>query len=95
MYRHLEYAATIFELTINTKKTVMLCQPPTEQISIDAYVEIYGMPLKPVNKFTYLGSTVAFDNTIEDTLKHLDESANVYVIPRYYNLHKVQSIQGN
>ena len=37
-----ELAATLFGLTINTKKTVALYQPPPGQTSIDPHVEIYG-----------------------------------------------------
>ena len=62
--KQFEQAATLFGLTINTKKTVTLYQPPPGQTSIDPYVEIYGMPLTLVKNFTYLGSPVASDNTI-------------------------------
>ena len=55
----------MFGRTINTKKTVTLYQPPPGQTSIDPNVEIYGTPLKAVKYFTYLGSTVASDNTID------------------------------
>ena len=63
--KQFEQAATMFGLTINTKKTVTLYQPPPGQTSIDPHVEIYGTPLKAVKNFTYLGSTVAPDNTID------------------------------
>ena len=63
--KQFEQAATTFGLTINTKKTVTLYQPPPSQTSIDPHVEIYGTPLKSVKNFTYLGSTVASDNTID------------------------------
>jgi hypothetical protein len=63
--KQFEQAATMFGLTINTKKTVTLYQPPPGQTSIDPHVEIYGTPLKAVKNFKYLGSTVASDNTID------------------------------
>ena len=62
--KQFEQAATMFGLTINRKKTVTLYQPPPGQTSIDPHVEIYGSPLKAVKNVTYLGSTVASDNTI-------------------------------
>ena len=62
--KQFEQATTMFGLTINTKQTVTLYQPPPGQTSIDPHVEIYGSPLKAVKNVTYLGSTVASDNTI-------------------------------
>ena len=62
--KQFEQTATLFGLTINTKKTVTFYQPPGK-ISIDPHVEIFGTPLKSVKNFTYLGSTVASDNTID------------------------------
>ena len=65
--KQFEQAATMFGLTINTKKTVMLYQLPPGQTSIDPHVDIYGMPLQSVKNFTYLGTTGTFasDNTID------------------------------
>ena len=63
--KHFEQAATLFRLTISTKKTVTLHQPPPGQTSTSPHIEIYVTPLKSVNNFTYLASTVAFDNTID------------------------------
>ena len=63
--KHFEQAATLFGLTISTKKTVTLHQPPPGQTSTSPYIEIYGTPLKSVNNFTNLGSTIASDNTID------------------------------
>ncbi|KAI0229981.1 hypothetical protein LSAT2_019614 [Lamellibrachia satsuma] len=61
---HFEQAATLFGLTISTKKIVTLHQPPLGQTSTSPHIEIYGTPLKLVNNFTYVGSTIASDNTI-------------------------------
>ena len=63
--KQFEQAAILYGLTINTKKTVTLYQPPPGQTSIDPHVEIYGTPLKSVKNFTHLGRTVASDNTID------------------------------
>ena len=63
--KHFEQAATLFGLTISTKKTVTLYQPPPGQTSIGPRIEIYGTSLQPVKNFTYLGSTIASDNTID------------------------------
>ena len=74
--KQFEQAATMFGLTINTKKTVTLYQPPPGQTSIDPHVEIYGTPLKAVKNFTYLGSTVASDNTIDVEIKNRFQAAS-------------------
>ena len=74
--KQFEQAATMFGLTINTKKTVTLYQPPPGQTSIDPHVEIYGTPLKAVKNFTYLGSTVASDNTIDVEINNHIQAAS-------------------
>ena len=66
----------MFGLTINTKKTVTLYQPPPGQTSIDPHVEIYGTQLKTVTNFTYLGSTVASDNTIDVEINNRIQAAS-------------------
>ena len=63
--KHFEQAATVFGLTISTKKTVTLHQPPPGQTSTNLHIEIYGTLLKSINNLTYLGSTIASDNTID------------------------------
>ena len=74
--KQFEQAATLFGLTINTKKTVTFYQPPPGQTSIDPHVEIYGTPLKAVKNFTYLGSTVASDNTIDVEINNRIQAAS-------------------
>ena len=66
----------MFGLIINTKKTVTLYQPPPGQTSIDPHVELYGTPLKAVKNFTYLGSTVASDNTIDVEINNYIQAAS-------------------
>ena len=69
MFKHFEQADSLFGLTMNTKKTDAQ-QPPPGRTSIDSHVEIYGTPLKSVKSFTYLGSTVVSDNTIDVETNH-------------------------
>ena len=102
--KQFEQAAIMFGLTINTKKTVTLYQPPPGQTSIDPHVEIYGTPLKAVKNFTYLGSTVVSDNTIDVEINNRIQAAfgaisrtveACMVTTWYFSLHKVQGVQGN
>ena len=53
-----------------------LYQPPPGQNSIDPHVEIYGTPLKSVKNFTYLGSTVASENTIDVEINNRIQAAS-------------------
>ena len=64
----LSWSSTICKLiwtNINTKKTVTLYLPPPGQTTIGPHIKIYGTSLKSVKNFTYLGSTIASDNTID------------------------------
>ena len=83
-----EQAATMFGLTIITKKTATLYQPPPGQTSIDPHIEIYGMPLKSGKNFTYLGSTVASDNTIDVEINNRIQAASGTDCGRVYG-HKL------
>ena len=69
MFKHFEQAASLFGLTMNTKKTDAQ-QPPPGRTSIDSHVEIYGTPLKSVESFTYMGSIIASNNTIDVETNH-------------------------
>ena len=53
-----------------------LYQPSPGQISSNPHVEIYGTPLKSVKNFTYLGSTVASDNTIDVEINNRIQAAS-------------------
>ena len=77
MCKLFEQPGTLFGLTINTKKTVTLYQPPPGQTSIDPHVEICGTPLKSFKNFTHLSNTVAFDNTIDVKIGHIPEQTFV------------------
>ena len=74
--KHFEQAATLFGLTISTKKTVTLHQPPPGQTSTNLHIEIYGTLLKSVNNLTYLGSTIASDNTIDTEINNRIRAAS-------------------
>ena len=74
--KQFKQATSLFGRTINTKKTVTLYQPPPGLTSIDPHVEIYGTPLKSVKNFTYLGSTVASDNTINTEINNRIQAAS-------------------
>ena len=53
-----------------------LYQHPPGHTSIDLHVEFYGMPLKSVKNFTYMGSTVASDNTIDVEINNRTHAAS-------------------
>ena len=53
-----------------------LYQPPPGQTSINPHIEIYGTPLKAVKNFTYLGSTVTSDNTIDVEINNRIQAAS-------------------
>ncbi|KAJ2937523.1 hypothetical protein O0L34_g18668 [Tuta absoluta] len=54
------YACTLFSMTINAKKTVVLAQ------GADApHIMLAGVPLSIVDKFCYLGSTVSNNLTLD------------------------------
>ena len=64
---------------MDLQSTVTLYQPPPGQTSIDPPVEIYGTPLKSVKNFTYLGSTVASDNTIDvEVNNHIQAASGAF-----------------
>ena len=57
-----------FGLTINTKKTEVLHQPAPGISQPDPGITIKGQTLKVVDKFTYLGSTLARTANIDDEI---------------------------
>ena len=59
-------ACTAFGLTISTKKTEVLYQPAPNKTHSDPTITVNGQPLKSVNNFTYLGSTLSRDVRIDD-----------------------------
>ena len=64
MQKKLNKLQPFLDFIINTKKTVTVYQPSPGQTATP-HGEIYGTPLKSVKNFTYLGSTIASDNTID------------------------------
>ena len=59
-------ACTNFDLMISIKKTVVMHQPAPGKTYIEPSITINGQCLKSVDKFTYLGSTLARSVVIDD-----------------------------
>ena len=59
-------ACTNFGLTISIKKTEVLYQPPPGEIFSEPDSTVHGKRLNVVNRFTYLGSTLSQNATIDD-----------------------------
>ena len=55
-----------FGLTINSKKTEVLYQPARRKPHVEPVITVKGETLKAVEKFTYLGSTLARAVNIDD-----------------------------
>ena len=61
-------ASKAFGLTISLKKTEVLFQPKPNTPHVDPLVNIDDYPLKSVKSFTYLGSTVNSNATLDNEL---------------------------
>ena len=59
-------ACTNFGLTISIKKTEVLHQPAPGKPYVEPNITVNGQRLSAVNRFTYLGSTLSQNATIED-----------------------------
>ena len=59
-------ACTDFGLTISTKKTEVLHQPAPGREYVPPSITVNGESLKNVDRFTYLGSTLSQNTTIDD-----------------------------
>jgi len=59
-------ACTDFGLTISTKKTEVLHQPAPGRDYVEPNITVNGESLKNVDRFTYLGSTLSLNTTIDD-----------------------------
>ena len=57
---------TNFRLTINTKKTQVLHQPPSHHPYMEPSVTANGEVLNAVDKFTYLGSVLSRDVHVDN-----------------------------
>ena len=65
-------AAKNFGLTINLKKTEVLCQPPQHEAYSPPHISIDGTNLNAVEHLTYLGSIISNDATVsKDPDNHL------------------------
>jgi len=62
----LSSACTNFGLTISTKKTEVLHQPAPGKPYVQPNINVNCQRLNPVSRFTYLGSTLSQDVTIDD-----------------------------
>ena len=58
-----------FGLTISTKKTEVLHQPAPLKSYVASVIMLEGEPLKTVDKFTYLGSTLSRSTNIDDEVE--------------------------
>lgn len=58
-----------FCLTISTKKTEVLHQPAPQKPYIEPVITVDGEPLKTVDKFTYIGSTLSRSVNIDDEVE--------------------------
>ena len=59
-------ACSNFGLTISIKKTEVLYQPPPGKIISEPNITVHGSRLNVVQRFTYLGSTLSQNATIDD-----------------------------
>ncbi|BHF57145.1 hypothetical protein SprV_0100008600 [Sparganum proliferum] len=55
-----------FGLIVNTKKTVVMQQPPPDAAYVAPQISVNGAQLKAVDNFTYLGSTLSRSTKIDD-----------------------------
>ena len=58
-----------YDLTINIKKTEVVCQPVAGKPYKEPTITVKGQRLKVVDKFTYLGSTLS-------RVVHIDDEVN-------------------
>ena len=59
-------ACSNFGLTISIKKTEVLYQPPPGKFVSEPNITVHGSQLNVVQRFTYLGSTLSQNDTIDD-----------------------------
>lgn len=72
-------ASEAFGLSINIKKTEILYQPAPGTPHEDPDLYIHGKPVKSVSNFTYLGSVISCDNSIESEItRRIQSSASAF-----------------
>ena len=69
-------ASSRFGLAINAAKTKIIFQPAPDSNQSDPKITINETELKTVTKFTYLGSTVNKQNSLEDEINHRLKAAS-------------------
>ena len=70
-------ACTNFGLTISIKKTEVLHQPAPGKPYVEPNITVNGQRLSAVNRFTYLGSTLSQNATIDDEVNVRTARASV------------------
>ena len=68
-------SAAAFGLTINIKKTEVMYQPPPDTQYVEPNILLSATPLNLVDKFTYLGSMVSNDNSLDVELNRRIQAA--------------------
>ena len=62
--------ADAFGLTINQKKTVVMYQPAPGKTYLPPVINVKGRPLKVVDKFVYLGSTLSESGSLDKEISY-------------------------
>ncbi|KAI8506599.1 hypothetical protein Bbelb_160260 [Branchiostoma belcheri] len=88
-------AARAYGMTINIKKTEVLYQPAPGKPHIPPQVLLDGTPLAEAETFTYLGSTVSNDNSMDSEIDARRRAASAAFGRLKERLWNVKSIQLN
>ena len=86
-------AAKHFGLKVNLSKTEVLYQPPSGQPHIDPSIVLDGTALKSVKQFTYLGSALTSDATIDTEINNRISKASAAfgrLYSRVWNQHDLR-----
>ncbi|BHF78868.1 hypothetical protein SprV_0602198500 [Sparganum proliferum] len=59
-----------FGLIINTEKTMVIHQPPSNAVRSAPQISVNGTQLQAVDNFTYLGNTLSRSTKIDDEVTH-------------------------
>jgi len=62
--------ADAFGLTINQKKTIVMYQPAPGKTYLPPVINVKGRPLKVVDKFVYLGSTLSESGSLDKEISY-------------------------
>nr|VZI39731.1 unnamed protein product [Spirometra erinaceieuropaei] len=64
--RRLHFQSRNFSLIINTQKTVVMHEPPSDVAYVASQIHVNGAQMQVVNNFTYLGNTLSRATKIDD-----------------------------